>query len=242
MKDRVLPRKPVVLSESTQRRLGMYALAATAGGIGTGAFCSPAEAKVVYTPTHHVIRGNSYFAVDLNHDRIWDFSIINSAYRVSHTSVNFVGAKGNDSVYGGVAGAFRSPDTFSALALKRGARIAGAQRFYSRGVMAGQCANNTGISTFPCSGLSHNTAGKWVNVNDRYLGLSFTIHGKNHYGWARLNVKVSKDKFRITAILTGYAYETVPNKPIIAGKTKGQDVITMPMDTGTVGHLALGRK
>jgi hypothetical protein len=27
----------------------------------------------------------------------------------------------------------------------------------------------------------------------------------------------------ITAVLTGYAYETIPNKPIITGKTKGPD-------------------
>ena len=45
-------------------------------------------------------------------------------------------------------------------------------------------------------------------------------------------------------MLTGYAYETVPNKPIIAGKTKGPDVATLPMETraGTLGHLALGEK
>jgi hypothetical protein len=30
----------------------------------------------------------------------------------------------------------------------------------------------------------------------------------------------------IVATLTGYAYETIPNKPIVAGATKGSDVIT----------------
>ena len=38
--------------------------------------------------------------------------------------------------------------------------------------------------------------------------------------------------------LTGYAYETVPNKPIIAGKTKGPDVITA--QPGGLGRLAQG--
>jgi len=37
---------------------------------------------------------------------------------------------------------------------------------------------------------------------------------------------------RIRATLTGYAYETIPNKPIIAGKTKGP---------ATLERLALGR-
>ncbi len=40
----------------------------------------------------------------------------------------------------------------------------------------------------------------------------------------------------ILAIPTGYAYETEPNKPIITGKTKGPDVITLdPATLGTLG-------
>jgi hypothetical protein len=42
----------------------------------------------------------------------------------------------------------------------------------------------------------------------------------------------------ITGTLTGYAYETVANKPIIAGKTKGPDVITAR--PASLGHLAHG--
>jgi hypothetical protein len=41
-----------------------------------------------------------------------------------------------------------------------------------------------------------------------------------------------------TYTLTGYAYETVPNKTIIAGKTKGADVITL--ESGSLGALAAG--
>ncbi len=40
------------------------------------------------------------------------------------------------------------------------------------------------------------------------------------------------------ALLTGYAYETIPNKPIIAGKTHGKDVITL--EPASLGHLARG--
>ncbi len=59
--------------------------------------------------------------------------------------------------------------------------------------------------------------GPWLNVKNRYLGLKFIIKGKDHFGWARLTTTG-----RI-ALLTGYAYETIPNKPIIAGKTKGPE-------------------
>jgi len=78
--------------------------------------------------------------------------------------------------------------------------------------------------------------GKWRNVNNRYLGFRFEVDGKTHYGWARLNVKANGRV--ITGTLTGYAYETIPNKPIIAGKTKGPDVITVR--PATLGHLAAG--
>ena len=49
---------------------------------------------------------------------------------------------------------------------------------------------------------------------------------------------------KTTATLTGYAYETVANKPIITGKTKGPDVITMQPDIrpGSLGGLARNRR
>ncbi len=82
--------------------------------------------------------------------------------------------------------------------------------------------------------------GPWLDVKGQaYVGVRFAIKGKVHYGWARLG-SISHNK-PVKALLTGYAYETIPNKPIVTGKTKGPDVITMPLG-GTLGHLALGRK
>jgi len=43
---------------------------------------------------------------------------------------------------------------------------------------------------------------------------------------------------KIEATMSGYAYETIPNKPITAGKTEGPDVITV--QPATLGHLAAG--
>jgi hypothetical protein len=64
--------------------------------------------------------------------------------------------------------------------------------------------------------------GNWLDVKNRYLGFEFVIKGKVHYGWARLSV-TNNDGFAIQGTLTGYAYETIPNKPIIAGKTEGAE-------------------
>lgn len=81
--------------------------------------------------------------------------------------------------------------------------------------------------------------GQWMYTKNRYIGLTFQINGETHYGWARVAVNVDRN-VGMNATLTGYAYETIPNKPIIAGKTKGPDVITL--QSGSLAGLAMGRK
>jgi hypothetical protein len=61
--------------------------------------------------------------------------------------------------------------------------------------------------------------GPWSKAKNRYLGLEFLIEGKVHFGWARLNVSCQGTD--VFATLIGYAYETIPNKAIKAGQTKG---------------------
>jgi hypothetical protein len=83
--------------------------------------------------------------------------------------------------------------------------------------------------------------GSWLGLNKakRYLGLKIQVRGRTHYGWARFTV-VNTKRALVAASLTGYAYETIPNKPIIAGKTKAtDDGVDQP---ATLGRLALGRK
>jgi hypothetical protein len=69
-------------------------------------------------------------------------------------------------------------------------------------------------------------------VIGRYLGLAFQKNGKTHFGWARLNVGPCG------TALTGYAYETIPGKPIVAGDI-GISAQLVP-DPPTLGVLALG--
>jgi hypothetical protein len=89
-------------------------------------------------------------------------------------------------------------------------------------------------------------------VKQAYLGLKFVIKGKTHFGWAQ--VKLSHPMYgTINATLTAYAYETIPDKAIVAGATRGTDesdleqpdaaLITPIPDTPqpvTLGTLALG--
>jgi len=69
------PRRLAKLSDSIRRQLGMYALAASAAGVGVLALSQPSEAKIVYTPANYPLRRNFDYAIDLNHDGIADLTI-----------------------------------------------------------------------------------------------------------------------------------------------------------------------
>jgi hypothetical protein len=217
MKHPSRPRKPANLSHSADHHLDLYALAATAAGVGILALAQPAEAKIVYTPAHQAIGKNSSYPLDLNHDGIADFTFVNKYgcnFDYCYGNVSAIPAAGN-----AVEGAKGLSGFLSAYALNRGSQINSKHPFSGQLLASG----NMG------------TVGKWINVTNRYLGLKFKISGQIHYGWARLNVYV-KNGDTVLAQLTGYAYETVPNKPIIAGQTSGPDEdISMGQPEGPLG-------
>jgi hypothetical protein len=220
------PRIPSNLSESLHHRLNSYALAASAAGVGLLALAQPAEAKIVYTPTHVIIGLHDSYKLDLNHDGIADFTILNTSYH--NTSTWFYrlyekAAEGN-ALEASISHTFQQE---LAEALNHGARIPASHAFYHKPALLASAVYNPG-GTF--------SGGKWVNVRDRYLGVKFQIKGKTHFGWAHLNVTVHGTS--VTGTLTGYAYETIPGKSIIAGKTHGKDVITV--EPANLGALAAG--
>jgi len=222
------PRTPSRLSDSLHHRLNMYALAASAAGVGVLSLSQSAEAKVVYTPAHKWLPVNQYYYLDLNHDGVNDFRF----YLGSYSTVGIyrrnliVEPQWENAVYGFSGGTCRA---FCASALPKGIKVGPKSRFVQRFPWMFQVSNSDGLYSW----------GRWRNVTkSAYLGLKFAIKGKFQYGWARLG-HISHNK-PVRALLMGYAYETVPNKPIITGKTKGPDVITV--EPATLGTLALGRK
>jgi hypothetical protein len=79
-------------------------------------------------------------------------------------------------------------------------------------ILATYISASSAVLKGPWGGTNNN------GVKNRYLGLKFTIDGETHYGWARLTVAKGKRGSQVVdAILTGYAYETVANKPLYAG-------------------------
>jgi hypothetical protein len=216
------------LPDSVYRQLNMYALAASAAGVGLLALASPVEAKIIYTPAHRVIGPHHSYNVDLNHDKITDFTIVNHVSACTDFCFFELRqyAAGGNSAEGYAVGSGQ----FLGSALKPGAGI-GPRSPFKKGTAALVVARSN-VST------SNQTMvyGPWANVKDRYLGLKFQIKGKTHYGWARLNVEVSKTT--ITATLTGYAYETIPNKPILAGKTSRPEAARVEASNAALGIRA----
>lgn len=218
-------------SERFNHRLNMYSIAAGAAGVGLLALAQPANGEIVYTPTDVVISAHGVRSVplDLNQDGTTDF-FINATARQSidqsgGTSLIFAKPAGGNGVvgYGG-----------SAAALVAGQPVGSARKF-SGELMA---------SLFTFIGTEFRFRGKWANVVNRYLGLKFQIDGQTHYGWARLTLQ---GKIPLRATLTGYAYETTANTPIIAGKTSGTDEASLAPSAlqtdpppATLGALALG--
>jgi hypothetical protein len=214
------------LSEAVDHKLNLYALAAGAAGVGLLALAPPAEAKIVYTKTHRVIGLNHLYKLDLNHDGIADFLIQETQTGSTGFKVNRMAAKSR--MANAVAG-YANQSRGYALALKRGTPIGGRRNFVSRGRFGEEMAE-----VQQSDSVFYKYYGPWTNVANRYLGLKFKIHGTTHYGWARLTV-VDRG-FKLTGTLTGYAYETIPNKAIFAGSTKA----TEETKSLTLGHLAGG--
>ena len=223
------PRTPSRLSDSVHHQLNLYALAAGAAGVGALALTQPAEAKVIYTRAHIVVEEYETYKLDINHDGVTDLCIKVKVFSNTSAAQDVVSAA--PVAKNGIEGTAHI--NFYAAALSKGATIGPEQEF------GGQAKG--AIMAFVDESIygSYQYGGNWVNLNNRYLGVKFHISGKTHYGWVRANVWVTGQGPGAGAILTGWAYETIPNKPIIAGKTKGLDVITMA-EPASLGRLAQG--
>jgi hypothetical protein len=220
-------RAELPLEETCHKRLLAYALAASATGVGVLATTPPARAEIVYTPANTKLTNGPLF-IDLNHDGINDFVLSDYPSFVKDRRLAGRGLAPQNGLLG-----YPSGSSYPALALKFGAGIGRRSAFWRYpGLMANVAATFGTV-----------VSGPWANVSDRFLGLKFDINGQTHYGWARLSVKagVRGGSSGITALLLGYAYETVPNKPIHAGQTGPNFDTSAPTpEPGTLGALALG--
>jgi hypothetical protein len=220
-------------------QLSMYALAASAAGVGVLALAPPAQGKIIYTKANKSIGSNSTLHLDLNHDGVADFdlkdTLSSSTAGGQFARLDALADHKQNAVWGHTV-----PFNAYASALPVKVSIGPKGQFMSagaKGLMAASSASGLHPGNFTCTG-------PWANVTNRFLGLKFAIKGKEHFGWARLNVSCSNAT--VSATLTGYAYETVADRPILTGKEHGtfdaDDSMAPPDRSVTLGGLAQGVK
>jgi len=214
-----------------EKRMLAYAL----GAAGAMLAVQPATASVIFTSTHQTISRNSVTSIDLNLDGSTDFILrdfaTGSAFSyVSHLTVSG-GAGGSAKVIGKVANTLAS-----AWAAPAGWPI-GPKSPKGFVPVEGQPAQMlAGHCLLHCY-----SQGLWRSAKDKYLGFQFTVNGEIHYGWARLSAHLQKTG--LTAILTGYAYETQPDTVIVAGDRgfiADVGAMDVPTNEPTLALLSLG--
>jgi hypothetical protein len=244
---RTLPARPVNNSydQTFDHRIRLYSAVSIAAGVSMLALAQPAEGEVVITRKTIPIPISSFFFpppepvfIDVNHDGVNDFSF--SLYSFAYHS--FFIDLGVRPLEGGAVEGSPSPKGFSyASALMRGAKIGPSAQFSSKGFTEVEVAHGFNASSVYSRKLYGNWGG---NPPNRYLGVRFLINGATHYGWVRLTVTTEPRGF--SATITAYAYETIPNKRILAGISSTSAPEAQPHadvrrhNSPSLGMLALG--
>lgn len=223
--------RKVRLNPKLDKNLMTYASVAAAAGVSVLALAHPAAGKIVYTATHQRLSGHAF--LDLNNDGTNDFEFTNHiSTQIGAAQTFTINSTGNLQVYG----------------------VNVANQVWGQGSVASQLAPGVSVGTagqFPggkemggfygTDGQPHAYFGPWLaggGLHQGYLGFKFVINGETHFGWARIKDEVTIDPTKFKVVLTGYAYETVPNQAIVTGKTSGANALSSV--SGSLGDLALG--
>ncbi|MGA2022457.1 MAG: hypothetical protein ABSH02_17830 [Candidatus Sulfotelmatobacter sp.] len=216
--------QPQPISHHLAKRLLGYAVAAGA----VTACSSHAAAEVIYTPANQSIGKNASLFIDLNHDGATDLTIHESCFATNiDPPQNRLVETPSPNLK--VMEKFGRPGN-----LIKGTKIGAPHDYFiGRGDMV--TFNNVyGAYVY----------GYWGFAFNRYLGVEFFIDGQIHYGWVRLTVNfVTNDRntAEIRTHLSGYAYESDPEKLIIAGdEGKTANASAQSRSLKTLGLLALG--
>ncbi|HTS35806.1 MAG TPA: hypothetical protein VMH04_09055 [Candidatus Solibacter sp.] len=250
-------RQRAQVKSSLEQKLMAYAATATAAGVAMLAAPQSAEAKIVYTAVNAQI-GHAY-PLDLNADGMIDFYLMNGgsasiagSFRISYLDVCHIGASRcveSSSMLQANANNQVRETASGAAALPFGAKIGPGEQWGGKGQAVGMGAR----VFYSGSNTAQRWEGPWANdghgVTNKYLGFKFKVGNMFHYGWARVTFTTLARGYQAT--ITGYAYETIPGKAILAGHTSGPaeqaDLLApgyleekVPVEQASLGMLATG--
>jgi hypothetical protein len=250
-------RKSVEFNERFNKRWLGYAAAAGAAGVGIMAAAPPAKADIIYTPVNpgasrsltpdFISSGGTpplnFPASQSFHQWTQGFpsgGLLHHFYGGARLSVVDSGL-----VRGSAGRASRLPFGAFIGSYRKGGFIPGGNMGWVKGGFGSSGFFRTydpgqGWRTFP-AGSRHGFAtsgggGSWEVGGTGYVGFLFGPDNDVHYGWASVDVTLVSSDFSVSyeVGVTGYAYNTVPNQPILAGQTSSTP------EPGTLGLLALG--
>lgn len=220
-------RTPSALPSSIDKGLLAYATSATTAGVGLLALASPAQAKIVFTPSNiHIPENAGLIHLDLNHDGVADFAFsAGSRFGSARAPLGFYA---NSLVVtpeqpGNEVGAITSSKGFDCAAKLRGQVQVGPGKHFepSMLVMFQVAGDYTNQFSAHCP---------WLDRRGGFLGFKFMIDGETHYGWARVGEIGTR-----SASIRGYAYETTPDQPILTGATT--DPATASLSSPSLPHV-----
>ena len=230
-----------LLDEVLERRLLLYALAAGA----TFAAAPPAVGKVVFTPHKQTLEAAYGYelGIDLNNDGVVDFMLFDTVQTISITcSDGLTRLSGHPPDSSGCT--FREGQLRLADVGPRG-EVVDSPSHYPADLGPGARIGPGSVFRKPINYgslevgyIRSASKGNFINVTDKFLGVKFAINGRAHYGW----IGFSSVDSNFAATLIGWAYETEPDKPIVAGDRgeKGDAVALLMPGPTSLKLLAMG--
>jgi hypothetical protein len=224
--------------------LRLYSVAAATTGVSILALASPVQSEVVMTrkniPLTNLQEGVGLTPIDFNNDGISDVSFgLDSFGPYSYVTLNvFLKVPTGN---GAIATKGAPPRNIPfANALVRGNKVGPSAQFNRGNPYASLIYIYENDKSSACS--NRRTSGHWAGNNpDRFIGMRFQIKGQTHYGWVRITVATTAERgcADLSATITAWAYETVPNKAITIGASK-DSVAEEKGGLPALGMLALG--
>ena len=179
-------------------------------------FSASANAQIVYTDVNPdssvACNGNqncnlTYF-LDLNNDGLVDFRI-NLGYYYHNFNVRWV------NIIDSVGNAFAISTN-------------GAKKLFMNDTIGpSQTWQHDSLAYLRrwSSAVNGSYLGEWIYETGKYLGLALNVSGLTYYGWVRLDVTVDASSGTCICIIKDYAYNSIPNQPILAGQTIATGII-----------------
>lgn len=203
----------VKLSTRLEQQLHFYAVAASAAGVALLACVAPADARIICGQPGLLLQGNETFPVNPAKQQYAPFNLAQTwTYRKSCDATTCWTSLWNRAFFTpntAGANAMLASNSFPA-ALSPGAEIGPSGRF-GKGKSYGLLFTYGNIG----SGTANHHKGNFDFGTNGYVGYKFSIAGKDHFGWARLDAELSQKK--TTTKLQTFGYETVPGRGLRAG-------------------------